>query len=273
MEVRIATHEDWDLLSSFYHRVYRTAHPLQNQDFWSWRFGESEFGVSIIALIDGQIVGHVGVNRSSGIAWIINVFLDQNWRGKGLLAQMYSLAAEFGSPAATNVNEAGVGMYRKMRWIEFDNLRRYIFCDDSIPSSELVLPVKHLEKFPKPPEHHYWKQPGIIGIADGSGSTAVDFRIQGGLRMVEIVDPTSVEDFILNSGAKWADYVTSRNDPICSELESLGWKTDDEQNVPWLFNPIDLDSRMSINVFAQNDLPANLIIRRWDSDHGRVGSI
>jgi len=62
--------------------------------------------------------------------------------------------------------------------------------------------------------------------------------------MIEIVDPRCVEDFVLNSGAKWADYVTSRNDPICGELESLGWKTDYELNMPWLFNPIDQDSRM-----------------------------
>ena len=273
MEIRVATLEDWDLLSSFFRRIYRMSHPLQNQDFWNWRFGDPEFGVSVVAFDEGQIVGHVGVNRSSGVAWIINVFLDQNWRGKGLLAQMYSLAAEFGLPAATNVNDAGVGMYRKMGWIEFDNLRRYVFRNDSTPSNELLLPVRRQEKFPQPQEHHYWRQPGIIGIADRCGSTAVDFLIRGGLRMVEIADSTRVKDFILSSGAKWADYVTSRNDPISLELESLGWKTDDEQNVPWLFDPIDHGSRMSINVFAQNDLPANLVIRRWDSDHGRVGSI
>jgi|688.fasta_scaffold165669_2 GNAT superfamily N-acetyltransferase len=273
MEIRVATLEDWELLSCFFRRIYRTSHPLQNQDFWIWRFGESEFGASIVAINEGQIVGHVGVNRSSEIAWIINVFLDQDWRGKGLLAQMYSLAAEFGLPAATNVNDAGVGMYRKMGWIELDNLRRFVFRDKSTPSSALLLPVERQEKFPQPQQHHYWRQPGIVGIADQSGSTAVDFLIRGGLRMVEIVDPRCIEDFILNSGAKWADYVTSRNDPICEELESLGWKTDYEQNVPWLFNPIDQDSRMNINVFARNELPANLIIRRWDSDHGRVGSV
>jgi GNAT superfamily N-acetyltransferase len=273
MEIRVATVEDWDLLSSFFHRVYRPTHPLRNQAFWIWRFGESEFGASVVAIEEGQIVGHVGVNRSSGIAWIINVFLDQNWRGKGLLAQMYSLAAEFGLPAATNVNDAGVGMYRKMGWIEFDNLRRFVFRDKSTSSSELLLPVQRQEKFLQPQQNHYWRQPGIVGIADESGSTAVDFLIRGGLRMVEISDSKCVNEFILSSGAKWADYVTSWNDPICLELESLGWKTDDEQNVPWLFDPIDQNSRMSINVFARNELPANLIIRRWDSDHGRVGSI
>ena len=273
MEIRVATLEDWELLSCFFRRIYRTSHPLQNQDFWIWRFGESEFGASIVAINEGQIVGHVGVNRSSEIAWIINVFLDQDWRGKGLLAQMYSLAAEFGLPAATNVNDAGVGMYRKMGWIEFDNLRRFVFRDKSTSSSELLLPVQRQGKFLQPQQNHYWRQPGIVGIADESGSTAVDFLIRGGLRMVEISDSKCVNEFILSSGAKWADYVTSWNDPICLELESLGWKTDDEQNVPWLFDPIDQNSRMSINVFARNELPANLIIRRWDSDHGRVGSV
>lgn len=273
MEIRVATLEDWDLLLSFFSRVYRASHPLQNQNFWIWRFGESEFGASVIAIDEGQIVGHVGVNKSGGIAWIINLFLDQNWRGKGLLAQMFSLAAEFGLPATANVNDAGVGMFRKMGWIEFDNLRRFVFRDKSTPSSELLLPVECQEKFPQPQQRHYWRQPGIIGIADESGSTAVDFLVRGGLRMVEIADSKCVNEFILSSGAKWADYVTSWNDPVGLELLSLGWKTDDEQNVPWLLDPIESNSRMRINVFARDELPANLIIRRWDSDHGRVGSI
>lgn len=273
MEVRFAVESDWPMLAEFYLRVYRPHHPLHSKEFWMWRFGDPENGSSVIAESNGSIVGHVGINRSSGVAWIINVYLDVNQRGQGLLTKLYALAETKGLLAATNINASGVGMYKKMGWIEHPKLIRYVLADDNLSATNLLAPTVRSCDAKEPTGNHYWKQPGIKGILLEDGSTCIDFMHFGGIRFVEIGDANSVIEMMKSLNARWADYVTSPNDPLCDELVKMGWKLDFESSVPWLFDPIDLDSRMDVNVFAKFPLPESLIIRRWDSDHGRVGSI
>ena len=116
MITREATIEDWDKLFTFFSKVYRKNHPLQNKEFWNWQYGNSQFGRSLICLNDsGIIVGHVGASFGGGLAWIINVYLDEECRGKGILGKLYELARNYYPLAATAANEAGLGLYKNMR--------------------------------------------------------------------------------------------------------------------------------------------------------------
>ena len=56
------------------------------------------------------------------------------------------------------------------------------------------------------------------------GTSAVDFLKFGGLRLVEIAEVKSLNDFVTSTGARWADYVTSWNDPLCEQLLVQGWQ-------------------------------------------------
>ena len=273
MKVRFAVESDWPMLVEFYLRVYRPHHPLHSKEFWMWRFGDPGHGSAVIAESNGSVVGHVGINRSSGVAWIINLYLDVDQRGQGLLTKLFALAGTRGLLASANINGPGIGMFKKMEWIEHPKLIRYVLADVNLSATELLAPSVHSYDAKEPTGNYYWKQPGIKGILMEDGSTCIDFMHFGGIRLVEIGDTNLVAGMMKSLNARWADYVTSPNDPLCDELVKLGWKLDYEALVPWLFDPIDLVSRMDVNVFAKLPLPESLIIRRWDSDHGRIGSI
>jgi RimJ/RimL family protein N-acetyltransferase len=101
MEIREAKLEDWSKLEIFFKRIYRVNHPLHSYTFWEWQYGDGNFGRSFICIDKDIIVGHVGANFGGGIAWIINVYLDENYRGKGILSNMYSLARNYYPLAAT----------------------------------------------------------------------------------------------------------------------------------------------------------------------------
>ena len=271
-KVRIANENDWPRLFDFYRRIYRAGHPLLNFDFWKWQYGDPDFGGAIAAFHDQKVVGHIGVNKSNGLAWIINAYLDPEFRGQGILRELYSTAEEFGPLAATNVNAAGTSMYRKMGWIRYANLIRLCSVRKFVRKDKLVKAVAG-PQYPAPPDHHYWKQPGIAGLFKAEVASAVDFRSSGGLRIVSVIDTKGIEEFISESGALWADYITSWNDPIIPVLESFGWSSNEDLGVPWNFNPLEINSKANINVFSKDPLPRDLIIKRWDSDHGRIGSL
>ena len=127
MKVREASIEDWKELLDFYTRVYRKDHPLQTKEFWVWQYGNKDKGRAFICLNDeGKIVGHVGANFGGGFAWIINVFLDLEFRGKGVLRKLYDLARQYYPLAASAANQAGLGLYRNMRWFRYHDLVRYV---------------------------------------------------------------------------------------------------------------------------------------------------
>lgn len=271
-QVRIATVDDWPTLLNFYQRIYRDSHPLLDPAFWAWRNGDPRFGAAIIAIQSDQVVGHVGVNLSDNIAWIINTYLEPEWRGQGLLRELYDAATAFGPLAATNVNRAGVDMYRKMGWHGLANLRRYVIWDRDVDPNTLLEPVIEQPTWPRATSHHYWAQPGLRGYVDSYGSTYSDSLKLGGLRAVSIVAVEAVLNEARSVGAKWVDYVTSWNDPLCRVIDMHDWVLDSDGPIPWLLDPILPSSRLSINVFSKDSIPAGRIIRRWDSDHGRIGS-
>jgi GNAT superfamily N-acetyltransferase len=277
MITREATVDDWDKLFLFFSRVYRKNHPLQNKEFWIWQYGDAIFGRSLICLNEEEtIVGHVGANFGGGIAWIINVFLDEECRGKGILGKLYALARNYYPLAATAANEAGLGLYKNMRWIRYYDLVRYVKIDPSISNvttenvcSTITVDVENLIS----KESHYFQQPSIKGIVLNDGSKAISQEKVGGLRVVVINDLEKLETQSWELGYNWMDYITSWNDLKTRDLEKNGWVLDHKSVVPWRLNPIEKDYFCDITFLTEEPLDKAFIVHRSYSDHGRIGSL
>ena len=91
---RTASPEDWSLLAPFYRRIYPEGHPLQNREFWMWQYGDARHGQAFIVEDAGKVAGHLGASFGGGYAWIINVFLDPEYRGQGWVNRLYAAARE-----------------------------------------------------------------------------------------------------------------------------------------------------------------------------------
>lgn len=277
MITREASIEDWDKLLAFFTRVYRDNHPLQNKEFWNWQYGNEEFGRSLICLNENDvIVGHVGANFGGNLAWIINVYLDEECRGKGILGRLYDLARKYHPLAATAANKAGLGLYQNMRWIRYHDLVRFVKINPNIdnPTIESVcinkqIDVSHLSF----KGTHYFQQPSLNGIQLSDGSTAISQPNVAGLRVVDIEDITKLEKESWTLGYNWMDYITSWNDLKTRQLENNGWVIDYESVVPWRLNPIEKDYFCDITFLSENPLDNNFIVHRSFSDHGRIGSL
>ncbi|WP_298304419.1 GNAT family N-acetyltransferase [Flavobacterium sp.] len=277
MITREANIEDWDLLFAFFSRVYRKNHPLQNKEFWNWQYGDKQYGRSLICLNEsGSIVGHVGANFGGGIAWIINVYLDEECRGKGILGKLYALARNYYPLAATAANEAGLGLYKNMRWIRYYDLVRYVKINPAVQeiSTENVcksISVDINNLLIK--DSHYFQQPTLKGIKLNDGSTAVSQENVGGLRIVDINDVNQIESQAWQIGYNWIDYITSWNDLKTKDLEKNGWVLDFKSVVPWRLNPLEKDYFCDITFLSEESLNKEFIVHRSFSDHGRIGSL
>lgn len=277
MITREANIEDWDLLFVFFSRVYRKNHPLQNKEFWIWQYGDKQYGRSLICLNEsGSIVGHVGANFGGGIAWIINVYLDEECRGKGILGKLYALARNYYPLAATAANEAGLGLYKNMRWIRYYDLVRYVKINPAVQeiSTENVcksISVDINNLLIK--DSHYFQQPTLKGIKLNDGSTAVSQENVGGLRIVDINDVNQIESQAWQIGYNWIDYITSWNDLKTKDLEKNGWVLDFKSVVPWRLNPLEKDYFCDITFLSEESLNKEFIVHRSFSDHGRIGSL
>ena len=277
MITREAFIDDWDKLFTFFKRVYRENHPLQDKAFWSWQYGDAQFGRSFICLNDtDEIVGHVGANFGGNIAWIINVYLDEECRGKGILGKLYGLARNYYPLAATAANKAGLGLYQNMRWIRYHDLVRFVKINPSIanPTVENVclpklIDVTHLTY----KGDHYFEQPSLEGIRLPDGSTAISQPKVAGLRAVAIENVDQLEEQSWVLGYNWIDYITSWNDLKTRELENKGWVIDYQSVVPWRLNPIEKGYFCDITFLSENPLDNNFIVHRSYSDHGRIGSL
>jgi hypothetical protein len=268
---RFATSEDWPMLRDFYRIVYREGHPLHRQDFWRWQFGDRQYGQAAIVVDGARVVGHLGATLAGGFSWIINCFLMEDYRGQGWLAQLYALTGSLAPNAATNINRAGMDMYRKMGWIRYADLVRFTALAPGIPREQAVAQA-HIARSAQPQGHRYWQQPGIVGTTLKDGSTAVVQAHLGALRVVHIADPAQLLAACWETGARWADFVTSWNDPLCRDLDRKhGWELGD--GVPWRVDPLVPGSKSDVTVTAQATLPPDLIIDRTFSDHGRIGSL
>ena len=173
MITREATTYDWDKLFVFFSKIYRENHPLQNKEFWQWQYGDKDFGRSFICINDSDvIVGHVGANFGGGMAWIINVYLEEECRGKGILGSLYELARNYYPLAATAANQAGLGLYRNMRWIRYYDLVRYVKINPNIinPRTESVcIPIEVNTEKLIIKDSHYFQQPSLDGLLLKSG--------------------------------------------------------------------------------------------------------
>ncbi|WP_395065220.1 GNAT family N-acetyltransferase [Flavobacterium sp.] len=277
MITREANNNDWEKLFLFFNRVYRENHPLQNYDFWNWQYGNKEFGRSFICLNEeDNIVGHVGANFGGEMAWIINVYLDEECRGKGVLGKLYSLARSYYPLAATAANKAGLGLYQNMRWIRYYDLVRYVKINPKVSNgttetvcAKIVTSIDELAIT----NAHYFKQPSIKGIMLNDKSTAISQEEVGGLRVVKIEDLKTLEQQAWELGYNWMDYITSWNDLKTRDLEKNGWKLDYNSVVPWRLNPIEKDYFCDITFLSEEPIDKEFIVLRSYSDHGRIGSL
>lgn len=276
MEIREANVEDYDKLKIFYLNIYRENHPLQNKEFWIWQYGDVKYGRSFICIDDNKVVGHVGANFSGGLAWIINVYLEPDYRGKGILGKLYGLARDYYPLAATAANEAGLGLYRNMRWYRYHDLVRFVKVNPSIqnPSFEKVcLSCESDVQSYVIKDTHYFQQPGIKGLVFEDGSRAICQKNVGGLRVVDINDLKKIELKAWELGYNWMDYITSWNDLKIKELENEGWIVDSKSIIPWRLNPVEEGYYCDITFLSEEPLDRGFIVHRSYSDHGRIGSL
>lgn len=275
--IREASINDWDRLKAFFLKIYRFNHPLQNKNFWEWQYGYPQFGRSFICLNnENEIVGHVGATFGGGIAWIINVYLNEQYRGRGILGKLYDLARRYYPLAATAANSAGLRLYRNMRWIRYYDLVRYVKINPSIKYSNVFNVCKNVnvivgEQVIK--DTHYFKQPSIIGVQLKEGSRGISQEKVGGFRVVDINDHQLLEDEVWQLGYLWMDYITSWNDFKINELEKSGWNLDYKSIVPWRLNPLQEDYFSDVTFLSEQPLDKEFIVHRSYSDHGRVGSL
>lgn len=277
MITREATIKDWHKLELFFTKIYRENHPLQNMGFWEWQYGDEKFGRSFICLNEQEeVVGHVGANFGGGLAWIINVYLFEECRGQGVLGKLYDLARQYYPLAATAANEAGLGLYRNMRWIRYADLVRYVKINPTIVSREFDNVCKNVvvsidDLIIK--DTHYFQQPSIKGLILADGSRAVSQDEVGGLRIVDIENFQAMEEQAWQLGYNWMDYITSWNDLKTKELDKNGWVLDFKSVVPWRLNPIEKQYFCDITFLSEEPLNKEFIVHRSYSDHGRIGSL
>ena len=277
MITREATIEDWEILYSFFKIIYRENHPLHNKEFWEWQFGNKEYGRSFICLNEkDEVVGHVGANFGGGLAWIINVYLNEECRGKGVLGKLYGLARNYYPLAATAANEAGLGLYKNMRWIRYYDLVRYVKINPDLVETgfeavcrKVEVSVDHLIK----KDTYYFQQPSIKGIVLEDGSRAVSQENVGGLRITDIENLGKLEAQAWRLGYLWIDYITSWNDLKTKDLEKNGWTLDYKNTVPWRLNPVEEKYFCDITFLSEKPLDNEFIVHRSYSDHGRIGSL
>jgi len=277
MITREATINDWGELEFFFLKVYRKNHPLHSKDFWIWQYGDIKNGRSFICLDDSnKIVGHVGANFGGGVAWIINVYLNIEYRGKGILSKLYGMARNYYPLAATAANEAGLGLYRNMRWIRYYDLVRYVKINPEIKDITIQNTCKKILVNSDSliiRNTHYLNQPSIKGIKLEGNSVGISQENVGGLRVVDIVNIEQLEFHAWELGYLWMDYISSWNDLKIKELEKKGWLRDYKSVVPWKLNPLEKDYFCDITFLSEKSLDNEFVVHRSFSDHGRVGSI
>ena len=277
MKIREASIEDWTKLELFFKNIYRENHPLHKIEFWEWQFGDVKYGRSFIAINEkDEIVGHVGANFGGGKAWIINVYLNEECRGKGVLSRLYALARAYHPLAATAANEAGLGLYKNMRWYRYYDLVRYVKINPNLEDksfANVCLPIQASVDSLIIRDDHYFQQPSIKGIQLKDDSTAVSQENVGGLRVVDIKNLDQLEDHAFELGYLWLDYITSWNDLKTKDLEKNGWVLDYKSVIPWRLNPVEENCFCDITFLSEEPLDREFVVHRSFSDHGRIGSL
>jgi hypothetical protein len=277
MKFREASIADWDQLYVFYKKIYRESHPLQKKEFWEWQYGDEKHGRSFICIdLKDKIIGHVGANFCDGISWMINGYLDEEYRTKGIMSNLYDLARNYYPLSATAANQLGLGMYKSMRWIRYHNLIRYVKINPRISDQNFTNVCKNVSVSIDNliiKDTHYFKQPSIKGLVLGDGSRVVSQENVGGMRAINIENLHVMEDQAWELGYNWIDFITSWNDLKTKDLEKNGWVLDFKSVVPWHLDPVQEKYFCDITFLSEEPLDKEFIVHRSYSDHGRVGSL
>ena len=277
MIIREASIDDWYKSQAFFKKIYRNNHPLHNKEFWIWQYGNPEYGKSFICLNhNDEIVGHIGIGFEGGIAWMLNAFIDEKYRGKGIMSKLFEIAGKHGNLAATGASELGLTMFKNRNWIRYYDLIRYVKVNPILKELSVENVCKSIsisidDLIIK--DSHYFQQPGIKGLLLDDGSRAVSQQDVGGLRIVDFKKIEDLENQAWSLGYLWIDYVTSWNNLKIKDLEKNNWELDYKSVVPWLLNPIKKNVFCKIAFLSEFALDRRLVVNMSYSDHGRVGSI
>jgi hypothetical protein len=276
IQYKIADDSDWNMLLSFYKKAYRELHPLQNKEFWDWQFGTENYGRSIIAIYENDIIAHLGIMLFEDYIFSMNLFIVSEHRKGDVYLKLVEIANQFRTQhLGVAVNHNTLPLLRLMKWYQYANLERRLivhpgYLEKAIPN--ILEPIDYFTNLPKP-VGHFWEQPTLKSIQFEDGSTAIVQNEVGGLRFVEIKNIRKTTQQAFDLGFKWCDFITSFNNPILMKLEINKWKTESEFEIPWLLNPIEYGSKSNITFLSKNALDINFYINRTHADLGRVGSI
>lgn len=276
VQYKIAEKSDWNILLVFYKKAYRENHPLHDQEFWDWQFGNEDFGRAIIGIYENEVIAHLGIILFEDCIFSINLFIDSKYRSGDEFLSLMDIANQFREQhIGVAVNQNAFSLLRLMKWYQYVNLERRLiihpdYLDENIP--KLLEPISFSSNLPQP-EGHFWKQPTLKSIQLDDGSTAIVQNDVAGLRFVDIKNVKKATGQAFEMGFKWCDYITSFNNPILTKLEMNKWKTENELEIPWLLNPIVYNSKSNLTFLSKNALDINFYINRTHADLGRIGSI
>lgn len=276
IQYKIAEQSDWERLLVFYKKAYRKNHPLQNQEFWNWQYGDENYGRSIIGIYENEIVAHLGIVNVDDYFFGINLYIDNKNRIGDAYLNLIEIAFQLGNKhIALSVSNDALPLLRIMKWYQYANLERRLithpdYSNESI--SKVLEPMEVITDLSKP-EGHFWEQPTLKSIQLGDGSTAIIQNEVGGLRFVEIKNVKKATQQAFEMGFKWCDYITSFNNPVLMKLDSNKWKTEKELEIPWLLNPVEFGSKSNLTFLSKTPIDINFYINRTHADLGRVGTI
>jgi hypothetical protein len=276
IQYKIAEDSDWNMLLVFYKKAYREHHPLQNKEFWNWQFGNENYGRSIIAVYENEIIAHLGILLFDDYIFSMNLFIDSSYRNGDVYLKLVDMANQYRKQHfGVAVNHNTLPLLRLMKWYQYANLERRLivhpeYGERTIPNIlESIVEFSNLAE----PIGHFWEQPTLKSIQFEDGSTAIVQNEVGGLRFVEIKNIKKATQQAFEMGFRWCDFITSFNNPILMKLDSNKWKTESEIEIPWLLNPIEYGSKSDITFLSRIPLDINFYINRTHADLGRVGTI
>lgn len=270
----IATVDDYSEILPFYAAYFPEKHPLFHAPFWEWMFTNPEYGQCIIAKNEfGEIVGHVGAVKGGGLVWLVNILINRQYSGKGVVSLLFETARKFGDLGVAVANESGSGLLRKKKWIEHDHLRRMIWIHPSMSgnmNASLFIPL-HVEFMLPKAEGYFWEQPFLESVQLPWGDVAAVSRRSGGIRWVTVDEPDLCAAWAEQNNILWMDWVGDTKNETASRIAIKGWRELPE--FPWFLDPLDLSRKVELNLFTEKPIPEDLRFLRTYADMTRVGMI
>lgn len=274
MNVTIASGKDYTKLVMFYASYFPAKHPLFHFAFWDWMFANPDYGKCIIVENEqGEIIGHVGAVKGGSLVWLVNILIDKNYSGQGVVTLLFEKARQFGPLAVAVANEAGSALLQKKKWIKHANLRRMIWVHPSLSNEQngsLFNPLVQDFELPKV-QGYFWQQPFLESLQFPWGDTAVVSRKSGGIRWVTIHQPALCISWAMENNIGWMDWVGDAYDITASTIVDYEWK--EMPSFPWFLDPLDQTRKVELNLFTEQPLPTNFRFLRIYADMTRVGMI